>query len=792
MEAKHDGAGPVRPDSPSAPVELIVHNGRQKGARRPLHQPLTMIGRAPGCDLRLNVEGVGPLHCGLVNGHDGLHLRDFHGNGGTLVNGHASTGAPLRHGDIVTVGPFQFQICYNGPTPAQRVAEAQARHSQERDALRIQAAAVAAQQAALGEEEARLEQRRAALQQQEEQLAAHLDEKRKRLLELRDQARAAHETLKKERAEHEEKVRKDSKEIENGRRELAEGTKKLASDREDLSKLHGKLKRRWERQTAEQSNAIRRREDEIAAEKRRLESDREKLHRERQSLYQEKLRFNGDSELGRRQLKAEWDALRQEQTEQEERRQQHTEEHRRRTRQLDERQNLLALAEQEMEDQKQQMQEMRLHLEKEAQGLENRIHNYRRKITDMEREVVRLQQQARAARAANEPSAATPVSSVPGEPPSPTDGTTTVATAPSPSSSAPEPAAAAPSRPEITLPAVETHPADPRVEEKLAHLEKLSGELADQRLHLLEQCQRMVQGQHNWQQERDAAAADLEEMGKRLHSRELELQQREQGLEAAECRQRQMHEEADALRRQLEAWQSRLSTREAMWESDRDRLLVSVQNREKLAEAKLTAIMQVHQRWMRRRRREIQWLQAERTAFAKLRQECAALRQDFLRRGGILEREQRALAEQALAMEEFQQELIARSEQPAGAARRLEKLRKRWTALSAASTKTLTVQRQALEKEAAELQAYHARLKQQADKIAAQEAELARQVTTWERSQMQANIEMGRMRTDLHISQSQRDRYEQQVHSLHDEVERVARLLMDETEAASESQHNAA
>src|SRR5436305_12968199 len=58
-----------------------------------------------------------------------------------------------------------------------------------KDALRVQAAAVAAQQAALTEEESRLEKRRVALEQQEAQLAAHLNEKHRRLVEIRDQTR---------------------------------------------------------------------------------------------------------------------------------------------------------------------------------------------------------------------------------------------------------------------------------------------------------------------------------------------------------------------------------------------------------------------------------------------------------------------------------------------------------------------------------------------------------------------------------------------------------------------------
>ena len=59
----------VPADDSSAPVEpageLIVQNGRQAGVRRPVRAPLTLIGRAPGCDIRLNVESVHPLHCAL-------------------------------------------------------------------------------------------------------------------------------------------------------------------------------------------------------------------------------------------------------------------------------------------------------------------------------------------------------------------------------------------------------------------------------------------------------------------------------------------------------------------------------------------------------------------------------------------------------------------------------------------------------------------------------------------------------------------------------------------------------
>src|SRR5262249_20103794 len=143
--------------------------------RRALTAPLTLIGQAAGCDVRLNVEGVNPLHCAILHGPGGFWLRDLGSVGGTRVNGEGAAARALRQGDEVEVGPFRFRVelpagAEAGPDPAALEAE--------RDALRIQAAAVAAQQAALAEEEVRLGQRRTALDRQEEQLAAHLEERR--------------------------------------------------------------------------------------------------------------------------------------------------------------------------------------------------------------------------------------------------------------------------------------------------------------------------------------------------------------------------------------------------------------------------------------------------------------------------------------------------------------------------------------------------------------------------------------------------------------------------------------
>src|SRR5262249_15126839 len=133
----------------------------------------------------------------------------------------------------------------------------------EKDAVRIQAAAVAAQQAALTEEEARLHQCRIALEQQEKQLAAHLENQRCQLLRLRDETRQAEGELQAERQAHEQRARAAAAELAQARQELETSQNQCQAERRRLEGLRGKLKRRWHRHWAAQRQAMRGREAEV-------------------------------------------------------------------------------------------------------------------------------------------------------------------------------------------------------------------------------------------------------------------------------------------------------------------------------------------------------------------------------------------------------------------------------------------------------------------------------------------------------------------------------------------------
>src|SRR5207302_1993573 len=150
---------------------------------------------------------------------------------------------------------------------------------EEKQALRIQAAAVAAQQAALTEEELQLQQRKASLEQHERQLAGHLDQEQQRLVGLRDEARHAHAALKQDRAVYEQRVAQIMADLARTRSELTDAQKQLESERRRLLDLRQRLKRRFHRHWAAERSAMRRRDAEVAHQRRELSKEDERLKR---------------------------------------------------------------------------------------------------------------------------------------------------------------------------------------------------------------------------------------------------------------------------------------------------------------------------------------------------------------------------------------------------------------------------------------------------------------------------------------------------------------------------------
>ncbi len=746
------------PTNPPAPTgELVVQNGRMSGARCPLGDPVTLIGRAEGCDVRLNVDGVEPHHCLLSQSSTGMVLRDLSGATGTLVNGEPAALRVLEDGDLLTVGPFRFRVRLPQDTP-QTLAEAdvevlvpeEEREAwlREKEALRIQAAAVVAQQAALTEEEGRLEQRRIALQRQEEQLAGHLEEKRLRLVELQEQVRQARAALRKERGEYEERSGKMLRDLERQRRELTTGHQKMEAERNRLGGLRRRLRERWHRHWDLEQARVAHLDAELKTERQKLEQEKAEFVQQRDALTKERLRFNGEQELGRRRLQDDFDTLRREQHQFQELRSAAQAELKDRLREVEQRETALELARRQLVDEQHRLEALKSRVEQETEGLENRIRNQRRKLVEQEAEAARLDGVLRELRGRTQ-----------------AGGAEIVPLLPAP--------VAVPSR---ALVRDEAH------EERLAILERLAGELADQRLYLAEQGRRLLEARALWQAEHAAASDELEALARRLEEREHALLRREREAEEQERALHQLYEEAEHCRAVLDGQQARVAAAARAWEGERERLLLQLRIREERARRQSVGIVELRRRWLEHRRQEVERLRAMHRGCEELRARYAVLWDECLARRSVLEQEHRALAEKALAMEQYRLEMIGRTENSVAADRRLERLRRRVAAVSNGAARKLESDRRTLEAEATRLNARAQELARFQADLVDRDAEFTTTKTAWEQEQRLIDAGNAKLRDELRGLHALRRQLERQVEQLNNELERVVHVLMQPTQ----------
>jgi hypothetical protein len=751
-----------RPRSALAPVaELVIENGPLQGTRRGLDIPLTCLGRGPACELRLDAAGVGPLHCLIVHGPGGFLVRDAGSPTGTLVNGQRINTVALQDGDVLTIGPFRLRahLPRLGPAPAPAVASptpADLDAARAKEALRIQVAAVVAQQAALLEKEQGLSQQRAGLEQQKAQLAEHLESKRRKLVELQAQVQAARAALRQERADYESQVKKVTSDLSAAERDLLEKRQQTEAERTRARALYHRLRDRYRRLLRAGLADLHRRQRQLEELTRNLETGSEHLHQQRAALAQAVLRFNGEVEVRRRQMQAEWDRLGQQQRAWQE-------QYQRQRSELEDWHTDLEQREATLEEGWQALQQERTHwynsqqrLAKESAGLESRARNGRRKVAQLQQEIARLEAtlgelRKQAEGATDSAAAGTDAALVPAAPPS----------SPAP------------------LSAEESESWDQR----LAALEGLAGELTDQRLQLAEQWEQLVRAREAWQAEQRTTAAEMKLLAGRLQEQGQAFLLREKELDNAAAELRRRHEELLQFRQHLVGWQARLRARELAWEADRDRLLAELRGREELAERHLAALADLRQRWAKRRRRELEVVRLERAACEKVRQQASSLRDERRRRNRELEEERRELGARALALEQYRQKCLSKAADPALAEQRIERLRRRWLAENAAALRAVQRERAALDAEAAHLEERQRELRRRAEELHADRATVAEQQAAWEQRQLEFEAEQDRLRLELRNLQEQRDRARQEAEALRQEVERIARQLLEEPEA---------
>jgi colicin import membrane protein len=612
---------------------------------------------------------------------------------------------------------------------------------EERDALRIQAAAVVAQQAALTDEELRLQQRRSGLERQEEQLANHLEEKRRNLVEMRDQVKTERDVLKEERAEEERKLAARRDEAEKVYAEADQERKLAQKERARVVELRKRLKQRWDEEFAAHEAELRQGAEEVNAATLRLAAEAGELETGRAALADQRFQLNGELALSRRQLEEAWDQLSLAQEEWEASLKNEKSDYEQRAEELAERERQMTRREQELAADKRNWEQIKAAREKEAEGLEARIRNQRFKLQELEKAQARAEAANQTRQLENLPAQTSYLSSAPSDALSFTEDRTDAPVA----------------------------------------LKRLAGCLADQRVHLLEQWRNVLTLQDQWQQQRETVLTELEDSGVRLIERERLLSEREQLLEKRATQVGQNQTALFELHCTLEGQQARLTASTLEWETERARVLAAAQEKEESAATRVQRARILSRRIVKRHRAEAASLREARRRCDETRQQYGALWSECRVQTETLLREQQALTGETLAVKQLRLEIVGKSDDAAAAEKRLEKLRRQSQTLVAKAEAELDRQRKLLQAEIGHMENRDQKLKRGEERVITWREKLAkRSVKVDERTSALQEDEHLRLQ-ELHRLMSQHELDTRQLRTLRDEVERMARILMGET-----------
>src|SRR5262249_44284801 len=155
------------------------------------------------------------------------------------------------------------------------------------------------------------------------------------------------------------------------------------------------------------------------------------------------------------------------------------------------------------------------------------------------------------------------------------------------------------------------------------------------------------------------------------------------------------------------------------------------------------------QRWIKRRRHELELIRAERAACEQLRQECTALRGGLWQRTKAIDEERRALAEQSLALEQYRQQYVLSSADAVAAEKRVERLRRRWMAQNTETARAIASEREAVKIEVTQLDERQKVLHKTMEDLTVREANLAQRQTALEEAQTLADAQQDRMRQEV-------------------------------------------
>ncbi len=270
--------------------KVILHvRGSERRAHYTISRPITLVGSAAPCKLRLGDKTVSSIHCSLLWLPDGLWVVDLAGKNGTSVQGKTVRCAKLAEGERLRVGKFSLRVHYPGEPEAHRRRQKNSRQPissevEEDAAERLSAspdgepsastadqAELIAERQALDERQQLLEGRELKLSEAQMRLAAEWDRlhaDRAAITAIGEDLARRHEALSIEerrqfdqaeslerqrremaaRATEIAETRKNLKvewtKLETARTNLTDAKQRLTAERDELSSIQDELQRR--------------------------------------------------------------------------------------------------------------------------------------------------------------------------------------------------------------------------------------------------------------------------------------------------------------------------------------------------------------------------------------------------------------------------------------------------------------------------------------------------------------------------------------------------------------------
>lgn len=733
---EHSANPPPLPSASQPPQvpELVLQNGKHAGVRRPLAGALTVIGRAAESDIRLNLEGVEPIHCVIMASQGNLIVRNFGSTVSTLINGQPLTTSTLSDKDVLTFGPFQFQLDLPDGWE-QGSARPEKKSRAQRDALRIQAAAVVAQQTALSEQEQKLEAKETALKRQHEQLVQHLEERRSRISQAKEELKNERDAWNEEKVNQERFLREAWQEIDLQQASIDQKKQELKRQEKRLAELRALQKTRFKERWTGQQDEVQRKEADLGSREDRLRAESVKLSREREDLSARIVRHNGERELSRRQLQQAWDELRSVQKTWLEQRSRETAELTQGRTQLEEQAAVLLATQKSMKEEKARWEQLLKHLQNDIQGLDNRIRNQRTKLVAQEQHLAHVQEDLQRI------------------------GADSTLTSPLP----------------ISEDAGRLKGETPTREMQLAE-----ASLTDQRRHILEQWANVLQVQQTWEQERQTLLAELEQTTYRLGQRESRIETEEAILQERRTQLDQQAGELARLRGTLEVWQSKLLLGKKTWESDRQQHLRDTHAREVAARGQMRRVQRQRKRCMKRLNKDLQLLTEAQQRAEEMRVKFLAGWKECEDRHHALLAQQQDITRQGQALERYRQEFLADAPDLPASEKLLEKYRRELVALTAKADKQVKRDRQTLqglldkfESHTNDFHAIHRNFAHSRKKI-------IHKCYRWEDDLLKREMVLVEQQREMERMSAAHQRDQETLKSLREEMDRLARLLIDD------------